>query len=83
MSRIRVTIDRVALKGFEPAERIAILDGLTTELQRVLANSATHGQWSPRRTPIVRLHVPHQPGPSSSRALGGSVARAIGRSVKP
>jgi hypothetical protein len=84
MSRIRLSIDQLTLRGFEPAERTAIIDGLKTELARVLADPAARAAWKSRRTPVLRLgKLPFQPGPSGSRNFGGSVARAIGKSVKP
>jgi hypothetical protein len=83
MSRIRLTIDRLALKGFDPAEKAALVDGLRTELERVLANRNARAQWKARRTPVIRLNVPSPSGPPGRKALGAAVARAIGRSVKP
>jgi hypothetical protein len=44
MSRIRVTIDRVALQGLNPAEQTAVMDGLKAELARALANPANE-EW--------------------------------------
>ena len=83
MSRIRVTIDRLALKGFDPAERTALVEGLRRELERVLIAPGGAAHWKKRRTPVVRVNVPAQAGLSGSRALGGSVAQAIGKGVKP
>jgi hypothetical protein len=84
MSRIRVSIDQLALRGFDAAERMAIIDGLKSELARMAADPTTRAAWRSQRTPVLRLgKLPHQPGPSGSRAFGSAVARAIGRSVKP
>ena len=38
MSRIRLTIDRVVLQGMDPAERNALVEGLRSELERMLAD---------------------------------------------
>jgi hypothetical protein len=85
MSRVHVTIDRLALSGFDAAERAALVDELQTELTRLLADPAMGAAWKrSRRTPVLRLgRVGFQPGVSGSRGLGRSVARAIGRSLKP
>lgn len=84
MSRIRITIDSVALQGFDPAERTALVEGLKSGLMHALSSPASGSALRSRRTPVVRLaDLPRQPGPSGSRAFGNAVARAIGRSVKP
>ena len=84
MSRIRITIDRVALQGFDPAERAALVEGLKSELARALSSPASRAALRSRRTSVMRLSgLQHKPGPSGSRAFGAAVARAIGRSVKP
>lgn len=83
MRRVCVTIDRLALAGFEPAERAALVEGLRSELSQMLANSASRGMVrSSRSTPVVRLgRVPVIPGASGSRNFGAGLARAIGRSL--
>jgi hypothetical protein len=84
MSRIRLTIDALTLKGFEPAEGRAVAEALRSELARVLANSAAH-QW-PRshRTPVLRLgRIPIETGPVGSRKFGRRVAQGIVKGLKP
>ena len=85
MSRIRVTIDQLVLRGFEPADRKGLVEGLQNELSRVLADPATRAEWArPHRTPVLRLgRMPLEPGPSGSRKFGGGMARAIGKGLKP
>lgn len=84
MSRVNIHIDQLALRGFEPAERTSIIEGLKTELTRIAADPAARSTWQSRRTPVLRIkNLPHQPGPSGSRAFGSKIARAIGKSVKP
>lgn len=84
MSRIRITIDRVALQGFEPAERAALVEGLKGELAKMLADPSSRMGLRSRRTPVLRLAgLERQTGPAGSKVLGTTVARAIGRSVKP
>ncbi len=80
--RVSVTIDRLALRGMDPAARTAFVDGLRGELARVLADPMTRAAMQrSRRTPVLRLgQVPMGDGPSGARGLGRSVARAIGKS---
>jgi hypothetical protein len=85
MSVIHVTIDRLSLKGFEASDRKALVEGLRSELSRVLADPATRAEWArSRRTPVLRLgRMPLESGPAGGRKFGGSVAQAIGRGLKP
>jgi hypothetical protein len=84
MSRIRITIDRLALQGFDPAERAALVEGLKGELTRALADPAARASLKSRRTPVLRLgNLERNSGPSGSRTFGTKIARAIQRSVKP
>jgi hypothetical protein len=84
MSRIRITIDRLALQGFGPAERAALVEGLKDELARTLANPASRAALRSHRTPIMRLgNLERKAGVAGSNRFGTAVARAIGRRVKP
>jgi len=84
MSRVRVTIDQLVLKGLEPAERKALVEGLQTELSRVLADPSARAGARAHRTPALKLGgVPFEPGPAGSRKLGAKVAGAIGKGLKP
>jgi hypothetical protein len=80
--RVSVTIDRLVLRGMDPAARTAFVDGLRGELARVLADPLTRaGMQVSLQTPVLRLgQVPMAAGPSGARGLGRSVARAIGKS---
>ena len=81
MRNIRVEIDAVVLQGFEPADRKALVEGLQSELARVLGS--TSGLRS-HRTPVLRLgRMPLEPGFLGSRKLGAGVARAMGKGLKP
>jgi hypothetical protein len=84
MSRVHVTIDRLVLHGIEPAERQAMVNGLQTELTRILADPAVRAAWTgSRRTPVLRLgKMPLGPGISGARKLGNGIARAIGKGAK-
>jgi hypothetical protein len=85
MSRIRLTIERLVLGGFEPSDCAAIVEGLQSELARVLADPATRAECArSHRTPVLRLgRMPLEGGPSGSRKFGSGMARAIGRGIKP
>jgi len=84
MSRIRVTIDELVLKGIASGDRNALVDGLRSELARVLSDPATRAEWATtHRTPVLRLgQLPLESGPSGGRTFGKSMARAIGRGLK-
>jgi hypothetical protein len=81
MSDIQVTIDRLVLRGFDPADRAAFVRGLKKELARVLAQPDVRACWTAsQRTPVLRLGaMPLGQGPSGARNLGIRVARAIGK----
>ena len=86
MSRtIEVRIDRLVLRGIDPSDRKALVEGLQAELSRILADSRSGEQrMQTRHTPLLKLgRMPLEPGPSGSRKFGGGLARAIGRGVKP
>jgi hypothetical protein len=84
MSRINLTVDRLVLRGFEPTDRKALVEGLQSELSRVLADPATRAEWArPHRTPVLRLgRMTLESGPSGARKFGGGMARAIGKGLK-
>jgi hypothetical protein len=85
MSRITLNIDRLVLKGFEPGDRNALVQGLQAELSRVLADPVTRAEWArSHRTPVLRLgRMPIEPGPAGGRKFGAGLARAIGKGLKP
>ena len=81
MSRIRLTIDELVLKGFEPGDRKALVESFEKELSAVLADRAARTKWArSHRTPVLRLGpLPHQ----ASRRLGSAIARGIGKGLAP
>jgi hypothetical protein len=83
MSEIQVTIDRLVLRGFDPADRAAFVRGLKSELARVLAGPDVRARCTDsRRTPVLRLgRMPLAQGPAGARKLGVGVARAIGKGM--
>lgn len=74
MSRIRVNIDSLVLKGLDPDARQALVEGLRTELTRVLSDPAARTALTrSQRTPVLRLgRVPLQ-------GVGTRLARAIAK----
>jgi hypothetical protein len=81
MSRVRVRIDQVAVRGLDSVAADAVIDALRLELARVLVKSTALPTRS-QRTPVVKLGpIPLQVGSSSARNLGQSTAHAIARTV--
>jgi hypothetical protein len=85
MSRIRVTIDSLTLNGFDAADGRAVVEGLRSELTRVLADPLKRAVWArSHRTPVLRLgRLPLATGAAGSRNFGQGMARAIGQGLKP
>ena len=82
---VNVHIEQLVLRGFEPGDRKALVEGLQGELSRVLADPVARAEWArPHRTPILRLgRMPLESGPSGARTFGDRLARAIGRGLAP
>jgi hypothetical protein len=85
VSRIDVTIDRVVLRGIDAADRHGLVDGLKRELAHALARpAATAPPLASRQTPLLRAGpLPLAPGPSGARRLGGGIAQAIAKGIRP
>ncbi len=85
MSRVTLHIDRLVLRGIDPLDSPALIDGLRTELTQLLDDAATREAMRKSRvTPLLRLgKVPMQPGLAGARALGSNVARAMAKGMKP
>jgi hypothetical protein len=83
MSTIHVHIDRIVLRGIDPADQKALISGLRTELSRILTDPATRtAQIGSRRTPVLRLgKLPLGQGTAGARTLGTGIARAIGKGI--
>lgn len=84
MSRISVTIDQLVLRGFEQADSGTLVEGLKSELSRILSDRATRGQWAhSQRTPVLRLSsVGLETGTSGRKKFGVGMAREIGKRLK-
>ena len=85
VSPIRVTIDRLVLKGFESGNQKAIVEALQAELSRVLADRAVRAEWArSHRTPVLRLgRLPMESGPAGARKFGSALGRSVGKGLKP
>jgi hypothetical protein len=85
MSRIEVNIDRVVLRGVDPADQHSLVNGLKTELSRILADPATGIKLARSgRTPVLRVgRMSMDPGLGGARKLGSAIAGAIGKGIKP
>jgi hypothetical protein len=86
MSRVlEVNIDRVVLRGIDPSDRKAMIEGLEAELTRILADPRSGGQKiQSSRTPVLKLgRIPLERGAAGGRKFGSGLARAIARGVKP
>jgi hypothetical protein len=83
MSRVRVTIDSLVLKGLDPTARKGLVEGLRAELSRVLSDPAVRGAWThSQRTPVLKLgRMPLEPG--AAGGFGRGLARAIVKGRKP
>ncbi|MBV8629788.1 MAG: hypothetical protein JOZ83_02610 [Silvibacterium sp.] len=84
-SRVRVTIDELVLRGFEPADHRALVEGLQAELSAVLSDHSARAAWArPHRTPVLKLGgMQFEPGATGSRRFGANLARTIGKGLKP
>ena len=85
VSRIRLTIDRVVLNGFQNVEAGALTKALESQLSQVLADKATRRVWArPHRTPVMKLgRMALQPGTAGARHFGQTLGTAVGRGLKP
>jgi hypothetical protein len=85
MSRIRVSIDRLVLRGLDPGQQAALTAGLRHELSRLLTDGSKDAAWTQaQRTPVVRLgRMPLEPGRSGGKKLGTGLGRCIARTLKP
>ncbi|HTA23110.1 MAG TPA: hypothetical protein VK763_06225 [Terriglobales bacterium] len=85
MSRVTLSIDRLVLKGVEPAEGKVLVEALRTQLAEVLGDRALRTEWArSHRTPVLRLgRMSLEPGFSGGRKFGAGLARAIGKGLKP
>jgi hypothetical protein len=85
MSRPRtvIHIDRVVLRGVDPSQAKAIVEGLKTELANVFAGAASGGLRRSYRAEAIRLgKLPLGAGSAGARRFGAAVARAAGKGMR-
>lgn len=86
--RLKLTIDRVVLRGIDPLDQRAFAAGLEQELAKLLRSPEVRTELAQQKkptrvTPVLRLgRTPLQPGQIGARALGSSVAQGIARAVR-
>jgi hypothetical protein len=85
MTRIRLNLDRLILRGVEPLEAKALAETLQSQLLELLAERERRKQWArSHRTPLLKLgRIPLQAGITGARKFGAQMADAIGRGLKP
>jgi hypothetical protein len=84
MSRIRLTIDRLILNGFESLEGNALSEAMQLRLSQILSEQATQAGWTrAHRTPVMKLGpMALNPGTAGASQLGGHLAQAVARGLK-
>jgi len=85
VSRVRLTIDRLVLNGFQPLEAKALARALESQLSHLLTDTAARRDWArPHRTPVLRLgRMPLDAGTAGAQTFGRALANAVGRGLKP
>ena len=85
VSRIRLTIDRIVLNGFQPHDARAVARALESQLSQVLGDAPARHEWArPHRTPVLKLgRMALDPGTAGARAFGRRLGIAVGRGLKP
>ena len=83
--RLNLHIDKLVLRGIDPQDQQAFVSALKTELARVLTDPQARASLATsRRTPVMKLGgMQFEQGQAGAGKLGASVARAIGRGMKP
>jgi hypothetical protein len=85
MSRIRLTIDRLVLRGLQSAEAKALTETLRTQLSEILSDRSRRAEWArSHRTPVLKLgRMPLETGTAGARKFGQQMARAVKKGLKP
>lgn len=84
MSKVYLHIDRIVLRGVDGADRQALVQGLQSELGRVLADPVNRAAMTvSKQVPVLRLgKMTLTPGTAGARTFGAGVARAIGKGLE-
>ena len=82
--RATIHIDRVVLRGIDPQQAKAIVEGLRAELATVFSSADFRGRLgNGRSAEVIRLgSVPLGAGRAGAKRFGAAVARAAGKGMK-
>jgi hypothetical protein len=80
--RVRVTIDRLVLRGFPPEQRDAIAAGLIGELQLQFADAAVQGMGGSRSVASLRAEPLRPVRGAEPRRIGAQAGRQLARSIR-
>lgn len=82
--RATIHIDRVVLRGIDPQQAKAIVEGLRAELAAVFSSAAFRSQLgNGRSAEVIRLgSVPLGAGRAGATRFGAAVARAAGKGMR-
>jgi hypothetical protein len=85
MSRIQLNIERLVLRGLQPASGNALAAALRAQLRQLLSDPATRADWAvPHHTPVLKLgRIPFASGTAGGKKLGARMASEIRRGLKP
>jgi hypothetical protein len=85
MSSIRLDIDRLVLKGFQPLEAKSLTEELRSQLSFVLSDPRSRHEWArSHSTPVLKLGpVPLETGAAGAGRLGKRIGQAVGKGLKP
>jgi hypothetical protein len=82
--RVRVTIDRLVLRGFPPSVRAAVTRSLESALGAEIGRLAADGQLGPGRA-VASLRLPplRFAGAPTPATIGARAGRTLARGVRP
>jgi hypothetical protein len=82
VSKTRIFIDSLRLKGFRYEDRLEVAEGLKNELARVLSNSGVANRISlPRRVSVLRLGRMQMEAGVGARQVGKRLGGVIGTGI--
>jgi hypothetical protein len=84
MTRVRVDLDQLVLRGFQPRDAEVLWRTLREDLSRSLSDPALRpGLADSRRVPVVHLEQrPASAGAAGARMLGKGIATELVRGLK-
>jgi hypothetical protein len=81
---LTISIDRVVLRGVDPTQAKAVVEGLRTELANVFSSDALRaGLRNSGRTGLIRVGaLPMHAGRAGARKFGAGIARGLGKAMR-